>query len=129
MTPQQGALLKKAKDSLRAARLLSEADLDDFSVSRAYYTLFYIAEAFLLAQGLSFSSHAAVISAFGQHFARTGKVPVEFHRRLIDAQDMRPRGDYDIDADLTQMDALELIAAAEQFLELAASSLAPEPND
>ena len=37
MMPEQGALLSKAYDSVRAAKLLSDAGLYDFAVSRAYY--------------------------------------------------------------------------------------------
>ena len=81
--------------------------------------MFYIAQAFLLGQGLAFSSHAAVISAFGQQFARTGCVPVDFHRYLIDAQDSRNRGDYSTAPNITEADAAQLIAHAEQFLEFA----------
>jgi len=40
MTPEQGALLSKAHDSVRAAKLLSDAGLHDFAVSRAYYACF-----------------------------------------------------------------------------------------
>ena len=74
------------------------------------------AEAFLLNEGLTFSSHAAVISAFGRDFARTGRVPVEFHRYLIDAQDLRNQGDYDIDSAITEAEANQLIAQAERLL-------------
>ncbi len=119
MKPEQIALLRKAGESLRAAELLATNELLDFAASRAYYTMFYVAEAFLLNQGLTFSSHAAVISAFGRDFARTGLVPVEFHRYLIDAQDLRNQGDYDIDSAITEDEANQLIAQAEQFLELA----------
>ena len=66
----------------------------DYAASRAYYAMFYIAEAFLEGEGMSFSSHAAVIGAFGREFARTGRLPAEFHRFLIDAQDLRNSGDY-----------------------------------
>ncbi len=55
--------------------------------------LFYVAEALLDQEGLAFSSHAAVISAFGQTFAKTGKLPAELHRHLIDAQSERTRAD------------------------------------
>ncbi|WP_445171316.1 HEPN domain-containing protein [Microcoleus sp.] len=119
MKPEQIALLRKAGESLRAAELLATNELLDFAASRAYYTMFYIAEAFLLNEGLTFSSHAAVISAFGRDFARTGRVPVEFHRYLIDAQDLRNQGDYDIDSAITEAEANELIGQAQQFLELA----------
>ncbi|MGB7709966.1 MAG: HEPN domain-containing protein [Microcoleus sp.] len=119
MKPEQIALLKKASESLRAAQLLATNELLDFAASRAYYTMFYVAEAFLLNEGLTFSSHAAVLSAFGRDFARTGRVPVEFHRYLIDAQDLRNQGDYDIDSAITEAEANELICHAQQFLELA----------
>lgn len=66
MTPEQASLLRKAHDSLRAAKLLAANSLPDFAASRAYYTMFYITEAFLLGEGLAFSSHSAVISAFGR---------------------------------------------------------------
>jgi uncharacterized protein (UPF0332 family) len=39
MMPEQGDLLQKAQDSLRAARLLAGDGLYDFAVSRAYYTI------------------------------------------------------------------------------------------
>ena len=90
--------------------------------------MFYVAEAFLLNEGLTFSSHAAVISAFGRDFARTGLVPVEFHRYLIDAQDLRNQGDYDIDSAITEDEANELIGKAKQFLELAERLLGDLPD-
>ncbi|MEG3847508.1 HEPN domain-containing protein [Microcoleus sp. herbarium19] len=128
MRSEQIALLKKAGESLRAAELLATNELLDFAASRAYYTMFYVAEAFLLNEGLTFSSHATVISAFGRDFARTGLVPVEFHRYLIDAQDLRNRGDYDIDSAITEDEANQLIAQAEQFLELAQRLLGDLPD-
>ncbi len=128
MKPEQIALLRKAGESLRAADLLATNELLDFAASRAYYTMFYVAEAFLLNEGLTFSSHAAVISAFGRDFARTGLVPVEFHRYLIDAQDLRNQGDYDIDSAITEDEANELIGKAKQFLELAERLLGDLPD-
>lgn len=70
MTPEQAALLKKARDSLRGAKLLAGDELYDFAASRAYYTMFYVAEALLLGEGLSFSKHSAVIAAFGRNGIR-----------------------------------------------------------
>jgi uncharacterized protein (UPF0332 family) len=78
MTPEQQALLHKAQRSLEASQNLIEQGFYEFAVSRAYYAMFYIAEALLDQEGLSFSTHAAVISAFGQYLARSGKVPTEF---------------------------------------------------
>ena len=51
--------------------------------------MFYIAEALLDNEGLSFSSHAAVVSAFGRYLAHAGKVPIMFHGYLSDTQAQR----------------------------------------
>jgi uncharacterized protein (UPF0332 family) len=44
--------------------LLLTNNYSDYATSRAYYTLFYIADAFLEGEELSFFKHSAVISAF-----------------------------------------------------------------
>ena len=62
-------LMLKAQQSLEASRLLLEGGYPDFAVARAYYTMFYLASAFLASQNLGFSKHSAVISAFGREFA------------------------------------------------------------
>jgi len=43
VTDEQHALLRKARESCRAARILSEQELHDFATSRAYYAMFYVA--------------------------------------------------------------------------------------
>ena len=123
MTPEQQALLDKAQRSLEAAQGLIQQGFYDFAVSRAYHAMFYIAEALLDQEGLSFSSHAAVISAFGQHLARPGKISTEFHRQLIDAQAQRTRADYDPQPDLSQLDAETLVYQAQAFLATALQNL------
>jgi uncharacterized protein (UPF0332 family) len=56
--------------------------------------MFYIAAAFLEGKGLSFSKHSAVIAAFRREFARPQRVLPEFHRFLIEAQELCATGDY-----------------------------------
>lgn len=127
MTPDQLKLLLKARQSLSAARILLDSAYPEYAASRAYYTMFYIAEAFLEGEGMSFSKHSAVISAFGRDFANTGRVPLEFHRFLRESQDLRNVGDYgDIDA-VTIDQAAEQITRAEQFLQLAESLIGTLP--
>ncbi len=123
MTPEQEALLRKARDSLRAAKILASNRLHSFAASRAYYTMFYVAEAFLLVEESSYSKHSAVIGAFGERFAKSGLVPFEFHRYLVEAQQMRNLGDYDIGPGVSESQALEQISRAEQFIQLAEQHL------
>ncbi len=86
--------MERAREALAAARLLRSNGCLSDAVSRAYYVMFYVAEALLLGDGLKFKSHAGVIGAFGRRFAKSGRVPREFHRYLLDAADERFEGDY-----------------------------------
>lgn len=119
MTEDQAELLKKAEESLAAARLLLNEGYADYAASRAYYTMFYVAEALLEGENLSFSKHSAVIAALGQHFARTGKIPGSLHRYIIEAQELRNAGDYGGLHAVTQEKAQEAIDHGQEFLEAA----------
>ena len=127
MTSAQLNLLLKADQSLSAARLMLDGGYPEYAASRAYYTMFYIAEAFLDGEGLSFSKHSAVISAFGREFARTGRVPVKFHQFLIRSQELRNAGDYGEINAVTANQAADSIAQAEEFLELAQNAIGTLP--
>ena len=119
MNPDIKALIHKAKKSLEAAISLTKDQHFDFAASRAYFTMFYIAEALLAAIGQSYSKHSAVISAFGREYAKTGKLDFKFHRMLIDAQDFRNIGDYGIEAHVSKDDAKLICDWAQDFIESA----------
>ena len=123
MNIEQQQLLQKARDSLQAAQLLVDNNLAAFATARAYYSMFYIAEAFLLGEGLTFSSHSAVISAFGREFARTKRLPVEYHRYLINAQEKRTEADYNLNPNITIEQAQEIINEAEEMLDFAHNNI------
>ncbi|MFN0085032.1 MAG: HEPN domain-containing protein [Blastocatellia bacterium] len=89
--------------------------------------MFYIASALLLGKGQRFSKHGAVISAFGLQFVKTGEVDARFHRYLIDAQDNRIIGDYSSTIILTNSQAAELIAQAQEFFSMAETVLGDSP--
>jgi uncharacterized protein (UPF0332 family) len=117
------AQIGKAKESVAAAELLVEQGYGEFAVSRAYYAMFYVAQALLASRGQSYSSHAAVQAAYGREFAKSGELDAGFHRRLLDAQDLRNVGDYGIDMTITPEQAMQVISWAREFLEVAVSYL------
>lgn len=125
MTEDQRELLMEARDSIEAARILLQNRYAGYAAARAYFAMFYIAEAFLEGEGLSFSRHSAVIAAFGQHFAKSGKVPVEFHRYLIEAHALRQSGDYGERHSVSFDQANEQIRRASSFLQLAEQQIGP----
>lgn len=92
-----------------------------------YYTMFYVAEAFLLEYGLAFSRHSGVIAAFGEKFGKTGLVPAELHRYLTEGQDSRNVGDCHVGSTLTRDEAALQITRAEKFIEVARECLGAIP--
>lgn len=65
-------LLARSDRYVKSAKILIEDKDYESAVSRAYYAMFYAVEALLLTKKMSFSSHKAVISAFGEQFVKTG---------------------------------------------------------
>jgi len=112
-------LLRKASRAIEAANTLLDNGLNEFSTGRAYYAMFYIAEALLNEKGLHFRKHGGVHSAFGEHYIKTNIFDAKFHRWLLDAFDQRIESDYGIDVLVIDQDARELIEKAKEFLQAA----------
>jgi uncharacterized protein (UPF0332 family) len=126
MNPEARKLLDKAAHALNAADLLLEGEEVDFAAGRAYYAMFYTAQALLLAAGLSFARHTAVHAGYGQEFAKTGSMDPKFHRWLLDAYDQRIRADYATGGSLEPEDVHEIMAQAREFLHAAHRFLGDE---
>lgn len=111
-------LIKKAKESLNAAKDLLKSGYPDFSASRSYYAMFYAVEAVLLTKNLSFSKHKAVLSAFGKEFVKPGEIPSHLHRYILEAFDTREVGDYGPVGSVNDEEARELTERAKKLIEI-----------
>jgi uncharacterized protein (UPF0332 family) len=76
-------LFARAADAIEAADILLTNDKADFAAGRAYYAMFYTAEALLNEKDIQFGKHGNVIGAYGQHFAKTKELDPKFHRWLL----------------------------------------------
>lgn len=124
MTEDLARILRKGDESLRAAELLFESGLHGFAASRAYYAMFYAAEALLLSKAHSFSTHQGVIAAFGKHFAKPRLIDPVFHQYLAEAFENRQVGDYAFDREVAPGDARLQLDHAKAFLQAARDWLA-----
>jgi uncharacterized protein (UPF0332 family) len=111
-------MLGKARRYLASAKLLSQAGDFDSAVSRLYYAMFYGAEALLLTQGKTFSSHRVAIAAFGEHFIKSGLLPKEMHRWLHRAFEKRQISDYEFLTAFSETEVVDLQKQAEQFIKI-----------
>lgn len=113
-------LLDKALDAIEAAEGLTNMRKAEFAAGRAYYAMFYIAEALLYDQfDLKLNQHGQVIAAYGKHFAKTKELDPKYHRWLRDGFEKRISGDYGVDTDIEEGVAVEMISQARDFLETA----------
>jgi len=116
MNDEERSILDKANQNLQAAELLKNQGFHEIAASRAYYALFYIAEALLLRRGQHFSSHSAVIAAYGKEFAKTGDLDPKFHQYLIKAQEVRQTSDYSFTEVISPISVDQVVIWAQEFL-------------
>jgi uncharacterized protein (UPF0332 family) len=109
-------LIEKADRNLDVAKTEFHRGIYDVCVSRAYYAMFYVAQALLLTKNLRFSKHSAVHSAFGKYFAKTGEINPDLHKLLLDAFESRSNGDYEYMIEITKEEAEQCLNDAEYFV-------------
>jgi uncharacterized protein (UPF0332 family) len=108
--------LAHARQALDTGRLVMAHQDYAAAVNRAYYAIFYAANALLVTKGLERSKYSGVIAAFRQHFVRTGVVAPEFSTFYGEAMDERHAGDYEI-TPLDRTTALRNLEHATRFVE------------
>lgn len=113
---EAGSLIERANRYLRSALLLLQDNDYESAVSRTYYAMFYAAQAVLLTKDLSFSSHKGVISAFGEHFIKTGIFPGAMGRELNRTFSKRQIGDYEYTFVITRSEAEEIVENGKGFV-------------
>lgn len=116
-------LLEKAVDAIEAAEMLVDGGKTDIGAGRAYYAMFYVAEALLNEKGMQFGKHSAVHAAYGEHFAKTRVLDPKYHRWLLDSFDKRIVGDYGVESGIEKDIAASMINQAREFLEAARAYL------
>lgn len=109
-------LLQKAESAIGAAESLLRDGYFDFSAGRAYYAMFYTAEALPAEKELTFKKHAGVHRAFAEHFIKTGIFEQKYYHWLITAFNSRLVGDYAIRAEFQSDEVQEWIEQAKEFL-------------
>lgn len=108
--------LDKAQNKLGVAEKLLDSKAYDDAVSRAYYAAFHAAQAMLLIEGLSADTHHGVVTLFGLHFVKTGKIDKKFGRYLANLKDDRENGDYEIFSTIDEELARKAVKEAREFV-------------
>ncbi len=120
MQPRALSYMAKATQACESARALLGLNDVDGACNRAYYAMFDAAHAALLVSGAPVKveatrTHSGLISAFGEHLVKTGRIPREMGRVLNRAEEIRLVADYQGDS-VELEDAKEMVEKAENFV-------------
>jgi uncharacterized protein (UPF0332 family) len=113
---QADTLFLKAQKYLQSAALLYELEDFDSSVSRSYFSMFYAAQACLLAEAGGIPSRQSIRSAFIQRFVDSGRLPSHAADILREAADLQEVADYAHDFAITSDSAARILQEAEAFV-------------
>ncbi len=101
---------------LEVAGLMLGNDFYPSAINRAYYAIFYAANALLVTKGLSSSKHSGVISQFRQHFIKTGLIGAEYSDIYGEVMGNRHVSDYELESAITKETAGRALADAGRFV-------------
>ena len=99
------------------AQLNLDNDFYAAAINRAYYAIFYAANAVLATRKLARSKHSGVLAAFRQHFIKTKLLSSELSEIYGQVLDDRQEGDYEIITATSQEDAVIDLSQARHFVE------------
>ncbi len=108
--------IKNAGEMLEVAQLMLENDFYTSVVNRAYYAIFYAANALLATKKLSSSKHSGVISLFRQHFVKTSLLHPEYSDMYGRVMGNRHASDYELESPITLETASGDLDDAKEFV-------------
>lgn len=111
------AILQLIKYRLKEAEVLLREGMSMRAVmNRLYYAMFYAVLALLQEKELGTSKHGGAISLFDREFVKTGIFANELSKTLHRAFELRQKGDYMEQAEVTKSDVEEMLPKTKEFV-------------
>jgi uncharacterized protein (UPF0332 family) len=111
-------LLQTEETLAEAVRMLELGFSQRSIVNRSYYAMFYAVLTLFIHHGTSHktSKHSGVIGIFNKEFVHTGKIDARYAKMLYDLFDERMESDYRDFAELSDENARNAVATAQEFV-------------
>jgi len=109
--------LEEAENSIKEAEVLLKEGMSLRSVmNRLYYAMFYAVLALLQEKELGTSKHYGAISLFDREFIKSDIFDKELSKTLHRAFELRQKGDYMEQAEVTRNDVDEMFPKTKDFV-------------
>lgn len=110
--------LKEAEDSIEEANVLLRENMSMRAVmNRLYYAMFYAVLALLQEKQLGTSKHIGAISHFDREFIKTGIFDKDLSKTLHRAFELRQKGDYLEQPEISREDINEILPKTSEFVQ------------
>ncbi len=110
--------IETAKNDLKAAKLLLEANEYRGANNRAYYAIYHTISAVHALNGKAYKRHKDALSNFNKDYVHTEVFPKIYGRKIAEAEEIRHASDYDDFYIATKGETLELVDTATELIEL-----------
>lgn len=110
--------LDRAEDTLEESAYNLTGGYTIATVNRAYYSIFYCITALLHTEDTHTKRHSGAHGRFHDLFVRTERFPHETVKWIHTVFQLRQSGDYDLDADISEEQAVQSLQYARQFYDL-----------
>ncbi len=121
--------IETAKEDLKSAKILRDANSFKGANNRAYYAVFHAINAIHGIKGVAYKRHKDAVGNFNKEYVKTEIFPREIGRKIAGLEEIRHASDYD-DFYITTIEEVdEQIAIAEEFVQMAEKYCKEHVND
>ena len=110
--------IRTAKENLRSARILLDAQEYKGANNRAYYAIFQAINAVHAIDGTAYKRHKDAIANFNKNYIKTEVFPREIGRKISEAEEIRHASDYDDFYIASKEEAESQLSVADDFIQL-----------
>jgi len=108
--------IKRAKETLEDAAILSENQKWNSAINRLYYSAYYAVMALLLKYDFHPTTHNGAKHHFSEHFIKSGKISKDLGKSYSQLFSWRQKGDYDDLFDFDREKVLPYFTPVEELI-------------
>ena len=109
--------MNKARLFLEQADQMCKQQYWDIASNRYYYAWFHAIQALFIQNGISCHTHDGLITLFGLHFVKTGKVKSHLGAFLSRIEQLRKKGDYNCLFSVSKDEILSMVNPAKELIQ------------
>ena len=108
--------MEKAHLFLQQANEMYKQQYWDIASNRDYYACDHAVQALLIKNGLNSHTHDGLITSFGLHFVKTGKIDRKLGAFLSRIEQLRKKGDYNCFYSISEEEIASMIEPAKELI-------------